>query len=352
MDRVVFRAGPPGGKLGLTAWETLRSYQSEGLLKYRLQKSGEQNPSAARIDDIIAHIRQAENYFSSALSSDLIIRPLILYYGCLSLTRAAILILSIGKTVETLKSSHGMGMTVEDPRSGSPENLVVKLWQRGTFSQFVEVTKNTTKMRNFMSDGVVASWIHRPVSVPTSVTLEEILCRLPDLSQQNVRRGADLAIARIRKIEAKDNNFLTVWFFDPGVDYAPPVSDIVSWFNLDDQKILSISSNSSISGSMADIAWPAVWHLHQGRSGGSGFDGDCLYMIRPFNRGVDLSKSAVTLMLAFALSSCARYYPAMWRAILDGRSGNATPTIISSLRYIQDRFPEMIVDIVDEDFVV
>jgi len=348
MDRMVFRAGLPGGTLGLSAWETLKNYQSEGLLKHQLQICGEQSPSPARVDDITAHIRQAENYFMAATSSDIMIRPLIVYYGCLALARAAILILSPGMTVERLKPSHGMSIAVRNPRSGDPNNVAVKIGTAGTFRQFVEVTKNITIMRNFGSDGVVGNWKHRSLPLMSCITLDEILCRIPDLIQQNFRRGMSQSIARVRKIELKDDGVLTIYFFEQGIDYAPPLIEMLEWFCPDHRKTVEIFDTISFSGSMADIDWPPVWHLHKGRSAGAAFDGECFYLIKPFSCTVDLSKPAATLALAFALSSCARYYPAMWRAILDGRAGNATPSIISSLSYIYDRFPEMIVDIVEQ----
>src|SRR5688500_5511743 len=92
-------------------WETLLNYESKELVRRRHLKRHGRAANAGRAGEIAAAFVQGREYFASAAAADPVVRPLLLYYGAMSLARGAVLFLSPGLREASLSPSHGVSAT-------------------------------------------------------------------------------------------------------------------------------------------------------------------------------------------------------------------------------------------------
>ena len=81
-------------------WREISRFESYDLVRSWYQQTHQRQINAFFI--------QGREYFKSASSADMSVKPLLLYYGVLSLSRGAILLRNTGKKEESLAPSHGL----------------------------------------------------------------------------------------------------------------------------------------------------------------------------------------------------------------------------------------------------
>jgi hypothetical protein len=76
------------------AWDVLRNYESSDLVRsaFKARHGGEL--TAGKAHEICAAITQARNYMAAARDATSDVRPLLTYYGVLSMCRGLVLFLS------------------------------------------------------------------------------------------------------------------------------------------------------------------------------------------------------------------------------------------------------------------
>jgi len=89
-------------------WNSLSRFQTHDLVRREYERRHGRELSAARTWELTSCFVQAREYFASAKSAAEAVRPLLLYYGVLSVSRGMILFLKPGATEESLKPSHGL----------------------------------------------------------------------------------------------------------------------------------------------------------------------------------------------------------------------------------------------------
>ena len=72
-------------------WHNISRFESYDLAKSWYQETHKRQMNATKTKQINAFFIQGREYFRSASSSDMSVKPLLLYYGVLSLARGAIL---------------------------------------------------------------------------------------------------------------------------------------------------------------------------------------------------------------------------------------------------------------------
>jgi len=77
-------------------WQRLALYESDDLVRRFYQERHNTKLSPAKARAIVAHFAQGRQYFFSARQADELIRPLLVYYGVLSLTRGLVLFKDVG----------------------------------------------------------------------------------------------------------------------------------------------------------------------------------------------------------------------------------------------------------------
>jgi hypothetical protein len=130
----------------MDSWARLSLYESTDIVRELFQQRHGRELSAEKAREIVSAVAQGREYFSAASDGGLLVRPLLQYYGVLSLSRALILLLSHNLRETSLPQSHGLGSLgwtqnlVKNARR--PEDLEVTVTS-GTFLSLLESTGNS-----------------------------------------------------------------------------------------------------------------------------------------------------------------------------------------------------------------
>ncbi len=131
-------------------WDTLLQYQSVELVKRRFNERHGHSLSTSKAMAITAAITQGRAYFTSASNASMSVRPLLLYYGVLALTRALILFSSRSLSEAALRPAHGIAINdwQKTLANGwvSIGDLRIKV-RHGTFTELLEATNNKVYLR-------------------------------------------------------------------------------------------------------------------------------------------------------------------------------------------------------------
>jgi hypothetical protein len=147
--------------------------------------------SDRKAKQIIAYLEQGKEYFLSAKSTSEIGKPLLLYYGVLSLSRALILFCEDQKTEDQLAQGHGI--SAKSWKNILPQGDALEKFSelelefsQGTFLELYKATQNYNptilpdheymKLGNFKDD----SFIDFPLAF--CINLKSIFARIPKLT--------------------------------------------------------------------------------------------------------------------------------------------------------------------------
>jgi hypothetical protein len=121
------------------AWSQIGLLFSRDVLerRYKARHGGDIN--AAKANEIISHLEQAQQYWRSAETAGDLAKPLEQYYGVLAFSRALILFLSPDAKEATLHKMHGLRASIRD--GGDIEDIQLTV-QSGTFSELLHATAN------------------------------------------------------------------------------------------------------------------------------------------------------------------------------------------------------------------
>jgi len=73
-----------------------------------------------------------------------------------------------------------------------------------------------------------------------------------------------------------------------------------------------------------------------------------LFVVRSFSDNCDISKPAVTYILSYILGMLARYCPLEWMSLIRNEKGDTLmPSLLKSLSYIENKFPQTIVNLLE-----
>lgn len=167
------------------SWTVLRNYESRELVRRRYHETHGREANAGMAREISSALSQAREYFDSARSADLIVRPLLLYYGVMQLSRGAIMFLVPGRREATLAARHGLSESgwrdciAQEPLDIS--NLTIALETNGTLRELSDAVKHRTLLR--VSTSAVNNVVeHEPLRGGWSLTIGDLLARVPELA--------------------------------------------------------------------------------------------------------------------------------------------------------------------------
>ena len=132
--------------------QSLSRFESYDFVARWYKKAHQRKPHVAKVSQINACFVQGREYFSNAAASAMSVKPLLLYYGVLSLSRGVILANNPYKKEESLKKSHGLEtVDWQSILKGGIKNVLELQIQaaQGSFSELVEVCHNLTTMQKF-----------------------------------------------------------------------------------------------------------------------------------------------------------------------------------------------------------
>lgn len=325
------------------AWEYLSNYESYTLVKQDYFGRHGRSPNTQAAREISAPFVHARSYFTSASNADPTVKPLLLYYGVVSLSRALTLLLSRGLRESTLAPSHGLRVISWlgelSKERFDVADLKIGVTEAGSFRDLARATKQVSLVRaNQSSINYIA--LNDDIATGMEYSLGDILSRIPELSDQHFRwRGVR-------------DCFRGTFHTDPESNTA--IFGILKSSVIDRQQTDRLLNNCELgftdetpssahySGRNSVEALPAMTD----KAGHLGI-GD-LYISSRYPGSSSLSKTSAAFALSYILGMLVRYYPTQWTALIKSQvSDDAVPTLMSSIDYIETRFPGFVKDFIE-----
>lgn len=335
-------------------WEVLINYESNELVRRRYKELHNREANAAHASEICASFSQGAAYFASAKNADRVVRPLLLYYGVLSLARGTAIFLRRGIREASLSPAHGLitvnwGQTLARP-DNDIGNIRIRVANSGSIHEFADATGNQTLMRLNQST-INQIRTHDTFTVDQEFTLADILSRIPELMQQYARWRSDGRCAI------------------GGVENNSPIGSVIicvqkRWDSLhvdrnrvkrivEHLEVLSMQEDSdtwrvAIRVPPGEIATerniPGIWDYVSPNMLGIG----SLCLVGRYPGGWFGSKPLALFSLAYILGMLARYFPSHWTPLVRNY-GNAAaaPTLLSAMDMIERQVPQTIADFLE-----
>jgi hypothetical protein len=294
--------------LGSSAWNIISNYEAHDIVRTRYFLKHGWTPNAAHSREITAPFIQARHYYNSAANADRTVKPLLLYYGVVSLSRGLVLFLTRELRDTALAQSHGLSVTdwqsvlkADRPDLGE---LRVTVNASGTFVDLLTATENRSLLRAG-SSGVNHKSAEGPVTPGTVLTLGELLAGLPDVIDQFQCWKKPRCIRfTVVKIEDSPDSLITVARSQGAHVDEQLVMDIVGPNHCDlvsiDEKNVVVRTKScgyyrGILTDKLDDYFAGIGHL---------------YLAQRYASGARLAKIAQLFAISYMFGMLVRYHPA------------------------------------------
>jgi hypothetical protein len=338
------------------SWKNLAVFESSDLVRrlYKRRHNLELNAGTAK--EITTALAQGRQYFAELRSVGELARPLVLFYGVMSLSRAAILFLKPGTREESLEQGHGLtAHNWKQTLSGgikSVPDLQLKV-AAGTFTELANATHaidrvvvhaapypNTIAVKTTSKTDLSAGW---------SMTLRDLLGRIPEL--HNIYEETFDEFPYCRRVFvfllAGPGPFQTTIDTLATRRGLPTEEQVRLDLKLAPAEQLTKHPNHNFLGAIEH------WSVQQQRQSLQDILDHLPYLINDSQGNVfvvplihqssRLSKLLMLYATSYALGMLGRYYPSRWMALLTGGSGDFSyPLLAEASRVIEDVFPQML----------
>lgn len=333
-------------------WEELSLFESHDYVgKWYSTRHG-RTLNASRIREIVSCFAQGREYFVSAKSAAASVRPLLLYYGVLSLSRGAILLRDTYKSESSLKPSHGLEVVDWNETLAGGIASVLDLRIRVTNGTFKELA---AAVGNFQWTG----WW-----VPPNFVIGQYTAELP--SPQLVDDGSTLSLD---DLVSRDHRFLGLYQRTTGNVPKVHMSEIVADPTGLEVSIFAFSNGATRETVETRFSWPAGTAVQERALArrmptanycvhlpGTDLNalkpllpatqyegGDGMYALEDFPNGDRLSEFLRTFLLSYFLGMLVRYFPSRWIALLRNERGDvAQPVLMAAVNAIEADIPILI----------
>ena len=334
-------------------WQTLSLFESHDFVTNWYRRAHARQPSTTKISQINACFAQAREYFSNAGSAAMSVKPLLLYYGALTLGRGIILANDHQSKEESLKQSHGLEpVGWQSALSGGIKNILQLQIRstRGTFPDLANICWNLHTMHKFQgptndlgSDGHNLEHI--------KFATDGTLLKLDDLVSRLLRTGP--MYGDITGRSPRCFRGCRIASHPPGTHYAFPLvgipEELASLANGRD--IVIGSSNQIAPGLMQnDDAADCLIFVHQTlpeyRAAQRRFPvshyetGEYMLVFLDFPNGDRMTEFFKLYLVSYYLGMLCRYFPSAWTNLSRNAPGDfAQPLLVAALEAIEADFP-------------
>ncbi|CAE6724382.1 YaaC family protein [Paraburkholderia nemoris] len=323
-------------------WESLRNYESFELVKKDYEQRHGREISTDHAREIAAPFAHARSYFSSARDAEQTVKPLLLYYGVVGLTRGLTLALSRGRRETTLAQTHGISITQwrQELSKKNPDfsALSVAINHTGTFVELGRATNYRSLLRH-NSSAVNYRPNNIPIEAGAEYTLGEILGRMPAL-QNHYRRWRGTSACSPFTMEAAMTDPPSVLFKIMKLPYQP---DTTREFC----DALFHGSNCTFDSENGD------YFAYRGQDDLAGLPGFTdhishftvgdVWLTARYSAGPSLSNVTALFLLSYTLGMLVRYFPTQWTALIRSQiSDAALPTIAAAIETIEAEYPRIV----------
>ena len=330
-------------------WHNISRFESYDLARSWYQQTHQRQMNAAKTRQINAFFIQGREYFKSASSSDMSVKPLLLYYGVLSLSRGAILLRNASKKGESLAQSHGLKeVNWRGTVSGGIKNILdlgIQV-EGGTFLELVESIPNVHQTHYFSHQSKSKAVLQHNLGDIKFCTTGELLT-LGDLLSRLKQ-----TMHPFQGVTGREPK----WFLTTVTTYAAETHFLL--FTKPPDEVLKLVDQQSVTIQAMPKGWPnlttpipqqgLVFRHQAGAAHQSKFplfhdtEGAqaLMYGIADFPNGDKLNEFFKLYLTSFILGTLARYYPSEWMALLSGSPGDfSRPLIFQAIEAIESEFP-------------
>ena len=331
-------------------WHSINRFESHDLVKSWYKTTHGREPNAAKIAQVNAFFTQGREYFRNAATSEMSVKPLLLYYGVLSLSRGAILLRDTSKNEESLKQRHGLEVVGwQNTLSGGIKNIL-ELRIRATDGTFRELTKACPNRH-------ITHCFNEPTK--TQAVVDQNLGTLEFSTDDSLLSMGDL-LSRLKQTAfdfqgitgSKSNWFpVVVTRYSAETRFALLSPHVLSAFqDLIDGKSVKLQPSARTWPNMPIDAIPQFSlvfgheqeNAHQDRFPMFHYDEGSPTMvgILDFPNGDKLSEFFKLYLSSYMLGMLARYYPSKWMDLLRNSPGDfARPLLFKAIEAIENDFP-------------
>ena len=340
----------------MDSWARLSLYESTDLVRGLFQQRHDRELNASKAREIVSAVAQGREYFEAAAEGGLLVRPLLQYYGVLSLCRGLILLLSPNFREASLSPAHGLSSigwgSVLAADTHLPSQLTIRI-NNGTFLAMIESTHNSDVSIVFTGPYPNKILFTRNRNVPglegVTVTLQQVLSRIPELRDIYERSFGQCAANYRAFVFTLSSTTQTDIDLFSGRHGLPPEQQL--------RQELDIPANVDIASTPHHNFVPPELHLRYRllHPAGTNFiellpqidnlaDGS-VSIIAPFAPGLSFSRIGRLFLLSYVLGTLARYHPTSWLGIMQSRQKGdlLLPIIRESLGAIQQNFPSLVI---------
>ena len=331
-------------------WHRISRFESYDFVKSWYKVTHQKPPASAKVSQVNAMFTQGHEYFRNAATADMSVKPLLLYYGVLSLSRGAILLMDPSKKEESLKQSHGLEAVSWQETLKHGIGGVLELQIRatnGTFRELVDACPNKHLEQCFYSSTrtkVVVDHELGTINFSTNgstITLGDLLARLMQtaLDYQGItgRESAWFPVVITR--HSTETHFALISphvlndlkeLIDGDTVLCQPTSK--SWPNLPIDTIPQYSLVFKHEDGNAHQTKFPVFHYTEGHPSMTG--------ILDFPNKDKLSEFFKLYLTSYILGMLARYFPSRWMELLRNSPGDfAQPLLSRAVEAIEADFP-------------
>lgn len=318
-------------------WDELLHYETRDLVESFFKEKHNSEVNAWKIHEVTSNFIQAREYFESAKSAGFTVRPLLLYYGVLSLSKALILSMTPKLTEHTLKPSHGLDIKnwSDSIKNRNFENLQVGIGN-GSFSELVSSTENMNLLRHTMN---AVNWKSKLTIPPygSTVTLKELYNYLPDLDKEYEKwTGSKIPFAVIESFMHQDK--LEIVTVRPNFNDAGLVD---LWFPP------AYCQNRTVNnqGSNISVSHESNWSPNITQKWTGAFDIGDAAIVPVLNNDIGFNVLSAMFAISYTYGMMARYYPSVWISLRRVEKGDKIyPLIHASLNLIENKYPMVVLD--------
>lgn len=333
-------------------WEALSVFESHDYVGkwYKARHGRELN--AARTREIISCFTQGREYFASAKVAASSVRPLLLYYGALSLSRGVILLLDPTKREASLKPSHGLEVVDWTNTLAGGIGKVLDLGIRATSGTFSELATATGNLQ-------FTGWWSAP-----TMSLGQYHVRLA-----NPKFCSDGSVITLDDLVSRDHRFLALYEITTGRKGRVHLSEIVADAAGIEISIFPVGGAFDREVVETKFGWPSGTVVQERPSAKrlpipnftvqlAGADlnalkpllpatqytkGDGMFVLQDFANGDRLSELLRTFLLSYFLGMLVRYFPSRWIALLRNEKGDAAqPMLMAAVNAIEHDLPQLV----------
>jgi hypothetical protein len=342
----------------------LSLYESMDSVKRLYQERHGGQLSSGKATEIVSTFAQGREYFSAAVESGELVRPLLQYYGVLALSRGVILFLKRDCRECTLAPAHGLSCVdwgqILSKGIENTDSLLLRIGG-GTFSELLEATQNEERVVIHINHHISRRVIRRPgpsqiTSGSVCIRLRELLWSLPDLF--------NLCVATFGSPAHCYRACVTSHGVGPVAGIIVSLGPFPTMTDKELRGILSLSvepEHREDRGRHHALGEYAHYLYHfpitqdedigaklpQLKRDGKG----ATYLVAPFQDGLVLSSLASAFVVSYALGMLVRYHPRYWLALLSHQKGDVIfPLLRAAAAFTQESFPVLILEELEGQF--